>query len=221
MRKIAKVRSKNEMVYASLRTAILRSEVQPGSRLVIDELATELGVSQIPVREALRQLEADGFVTFEPYVGATVTDIKASVVSEIFDMLEAMETISGRAACQRMTDADFQELQELLQRMDTLVNDPEEWSRENARFHQLICDRADTPLVRHMMDKVLQHWDRLRSYLLKDVFQHRVAIAQRDHWRIFEAIRARDTALLDRVVHEHNQGALAAYLQHLKAVNKS
>src|SRR5258708_31316418 len=219
MRKIAKVRSKNEMVYASLRTAILRSEIEPGSRLLIDELATELGVSQISVREALRQLEADGFVTFEPYVGATVTDIKASVVTEIFDMLEAMETISGRAACQRITDDDLRELEQLLLRMDALVNDPEEWSRENAHFHQLICDWAETPLVRHMMDKVLQHWDRLRSYLLKDVFQHRVATAQRDHWRIYEAIRARDVSLLEKVVHEHNQSALAAYLQHLQTVN--
>ena len=225
MRKIAKVRSKNEMVYASLRTAILRSELKPGSRLVIDELATELGVSQIPVREALRQLEADGFVTFEPYVGATVTEIKASVVTEIFDMLEAMETISGRAACQRINDNDLanhwfeRELEQLLQRMDALVGDPEEWSRENAHFHQLICDWAETPLVRHMMDKVLQHWDRLRSYLLKDVFQHRVATAQRDHWRIYEAIRAHDVSLLEKVVHEHNQSALAAYLQHLQAVN--
>src|SRR5258708_7388819 len=90
---------------------------------------------------------------------------------------------------------------------------------ENAHFHQLICDWAETPLVRHMMDKVLQHWDRLRSYLLKDVFQHRVATAQRDHWRIYEAIRARDVGLLEKVVHEHNQSALAAYLQHLQTVN--
>src|SRR5258708_15837057 len=221
MRKIAKVRSKNEMVYASLGAAILRSELQPGARLVIDELATELGVSQIPVREALRQLEADGFVTFEPYVGCTVTEIIANVVAEIFDMLEAMETISGRAACQRMTEADFGELDALLRHMDSLVNDPDEWSRENARFHQLICDRAETPLVRHMMDKVLQHWDRLRSYLLKDVFVHRVATAQRDHWRIFEAIRARDVALLARVVHDHNQSALAAYLEHLKTTDNN
>src|SRR5439155_15056712 len=107
MRKMTTFRSKNELVYDALKNAILQCELKPGSRLVIDELAAELGVSQIPVREALRQLEANGFVIFEPHVGVAVTEIKANVVSEIFNLLEAMETISGRVASQRMTEANF------------------------------------------------------------------------------------------------------------------
>lgn len=220
MRKIAAFRSKNELVYASLRHAILQSELKPGSRLVIDELAAELGVSQIPVREALRQLEADGFVTFQPYVGATVTEIKASVISEIFNLLEAMEIISGRAACQRMTEADHKELEALLHRMDGLVNNPEQWPQENAHFHQFICDRANTPLVRQMMDKTLQHWDRLRSHYLKNVFSLRIAAAQQEHWKIFEAIRARDPDRLEKIIHDHNQAALSAYLQQLQSAGQ-
>lgn len=220
MRKIAEHRSKNELVYESLRAAILQGELKPGSRLVIDDVATELGVSPIPVREALRQLEADGFVTFEPYIGATVTEIKPSGISEIFNLLEAMEIISGRSACQRMNETDLQALEQLLRRMDLLINDPDEWSRENVHFHQLICDRADTPLVRQMMEKTLQHWDRLRSYYLKGVFAYRVATAQRDHWRIFEAIRTCDIELLEKVVHDHNQAALIAYLQHLQSISE-
>jgi DNA-binding GntR family transcriptional regulator len=101
--------------------------------------------------------------------------------------------------------------------MDELVNDPAEWSRENVHFHQLVCDWADMPLVRQMMDKTLQHWDRLRSYYLKDVFAYRVSAAQREHWRIFAAMRARNIELLETVVHDHNQAALVAYLQHLQA----
>ncbi len=70
-------RSKKEAVYDTLRNAILQGDLKPGARLVIDKLAAELGVSQIPIREALQQLEGEGFVTIEPYVGVTVSDLQA------------------------------------------------------------------------------------------------------------------------------------------------
>ena len=79
-------KSKNEAVYDALRQAIIHGEYEPGSRLVIDDLAATMGVSQIPIREALRQLEADGFITIEPYVGATLTDINANFIFEIFTL---------------------------------------------------------------------------------------------------------------------------------------
>ena len=80
-------RSKNEVVYDLLHQAIIRGDYKPGERIVIDELASRLDVSQIPIREALRQLEADGFVTNEPYVGVTVTGISADFIFEIFALL--------------------------------------------------------------------------------------------------------------------------------------
>ena len=85
-------RSKNEVVYDLLRQSIIEGEYKPGKRLVIDELAVTLGVSQSPIREAMRQLEADGFVTIEPYVGATVTKINADFIFEVFGLLESLES---------------------------------------------------------------------------------------------------------------------------------
>ena len=218
MRQIQPIRSKNELVYASLRAAIIHGELAPGSRLVIDELANELGVSQIPVREALRQLEADGFVTSKPHVGATVTDIQASLITEIFGLLEAMEVISGRAACERLNEEGRRDLERQLRQMDSLVNDPDSWSAANVRFHQAICESAGTPLVQKMMDKALAHWDRLRSYYhLKDVFAQRVAEAHRQHWQMFDAISRRDADAVEQVARAHNQAALASYVNFLEA----
>jgi DNA-binding GntR family transcriptional regulator len=217
MRQIQPIRSKNELVYASLRAAIIHGELAPGSRLVIDELANELGVSQIPVREALRQLEADGFVTSKPHVGATVTDIQPSLITEIFGLLEAMEIISGRAACERLNEDDLRDLERQLRHMDTLVNDPDGWSAANVRFHQTICERAGTPLVQKMMDKALAHWDRLRSYYhLKDVFAQRVAEAHQEHWQMFEAISRHDPDKVEQIARAHNQAALASYVNFLE-----
>ncbi len=78
-------KSKNEQVYDYLHERIIRCEIAPGSRLVVDHLARELGVSQIPIREAIFRLEADGFVRTQPHVGATVTELHAGTVREVFD----------------------------------------------------------------------------------------------------------------------------------------
>jgi DNA-binding GntR family transcriptional regulator len=216
MRQIEPVRSKNELVYMSLKAAILQGELEPGSRLVIDELATKLGVSQIPVREALRQLEADGFVSIKPHVGTTVTEIHVSLITEIFGLLEAMEIISGRAACERFSEEDWDRLEQHLRRMDKLVSDPDSWSAANVEFHQMVCERAGTPLVLKMMEKALAHWDRLRSYYhLKDVFAARVQSAHDQHWELFHAMRNCDVAAMEQIVRRHNQAALAAYEEHL------
>lgn len=214
MRPIKTYRSKNELVYASLRAAIINVELAPGARLVIDDLAAELGVSQIPVREALRQLEADGFVISEPYVGAHVTEIHADSIAEIFGLLEGLEVVSGRMACAWMTDDDLQELDALIAEMEALVENPERWSQENMRLHRLVS--AGTPLVARMMDTALDHWSRLRAWYFKGVFSHRVAQAQAEHAALAAAIRTRNPDEVERIVRLHNRAALAAYTDYLQ-----
>jgi DNA-binding GntR family transcriptional regulator len=141
-------RSKKEFAYDALRDAILEGRLAPGTRLVIDELAADLSVSHIPIREALQQLQADGFIIIEPYVGARVTEIDAGLVCEVFDLMEALEVIGGRAASLRMSEDSLAEMESRLHTMDALVTDPGRFSQENADLHQFICERAGTPLVR-------------------------------------------------------------------------
>jgi DNA-binding GntR family transcriptional regulator len=213
--------SKKEFAYNTLRDTILEGQLEPGTRLVIDELATDLGVSPIPVREALQQLQADGFVTIEPYVGAKVTEINASLVCEVFDLMEALEVISGRAACLRMSDDSLAEMESHLHAMDALTTDSDRFSKENVRLHQFICERAGTPLVDRLMDRVLAHWDRLRRHYLQDVFERRVTDAQREHWRVFEALCTRDPDHVEKVIREHNQAARTSYETHLRALDET
>ncbi len=216
MRPIKSFRSKNELVYESIRSAILQGELAPGERLVIDEIASTLDVSQIPVREALRQLESDGFVTIRPYVGAAVTQLEADRISEVFHLLEAMEIISGKAACVLGSDDDLARLEDHIKLMDRHTRDPVSWSADNAQLHQLICDIGHTPLVKNLMTKVLDHWSRLHNLFLQDVFVHRIHDAQKQHWALFEAIRSRDPEQLEQIVREHNQSALLAYQRHIE-----
>jgi DNA-binding GntR family transcriptional regulator len=214
-------RSKNEIVYETLRQEIIRGSYKPGTRLVIDELAEVLGVSHIPIREAMRQLEADGFITIEPYVGATVTEINANFIFELFGLLDTLETTCSRNAVRNMSDADLQTLTDMIDAMESTLDDPEQWSQQNKQLHLFICECADTFLVLKMMQKVLDHWDRLRLHYFKDVLGNRIRSAQQEHRQILEAFCLRDPDEVERVIHEHNQQGLASYIQHLQSAELS
>ena len=217
MQPIGSSRSKKELVSGTLRKAILNGELLPGTRLVIDDLAKQLGVSPIPVREALQQLDADGYIVLEPYLGAKVAPIEAESVIEVFSLLETMEVVSSRTACQHLSEADFSALEMILLKMDSLINEPELWSQENRNFHSFICEKSGTRLIGSLMSKVLDHWDRLHRYFLKDVFARRLRQAQREHWEILKTLRTRDPARTETVVRQHTQAAMAAYQKHLAA----
>ena len=217
MRTTKTFRSKKDFAYEVLREQILNGDLPPGTRLVIDDLAKALTVSPIPVREALQRLQSDGFVTIEPYVGARVAEIHVGLIQEVFELLEALETISGRAACQKMTEDDFEELEVLLRRMDAEVDDLEAWSQDNVRLHQFICEWADMPLVQASMVRIVDHWDWLRRHYLDGVFAHRVHKAQEEHWRLLAALRTRNPNHVARVIQEHNRQALASYQAYLEA----
>lgn len=210
--------SKKDAVYDSIRTAIFAGGFQPGERLVIDALARELGVSAIPVREALQLLQADGLVDIKPHAGATVTEIQPDTVYEVFKLLEATEVISSRAACERMSDEDLKELEQLIKAMDGLTRDPELWSAENVRLHQFICERSGTRLAGEVMLKTLDQWNRIRYYYLDSVFSSRVERAQKQHWAILKALKKRDAEKVEKVIQKHNQTALSDYQALLKRI---
>ena len=216
MRLAKPFRSKKEFAYEALREQIFNGDLQPGTRLIIDDLARELAVSPIPIREALQRLQSDGFVTIEPYVGARVAEIHVGLIQEIFELMDALEAISSRTACQKMTEVDFDALETLIRRMDTEVDDPEAWSQDNVKLHQCICKWADMLLVQSLMVRVVNHWDWLRCYYLEDVFVHRVCEAQREHWQLLNALRTRDPDHVTKLIRTHNQRALKSYLVYLE-----
>jgi DNA-binding GntR family transcriptional regulator len=97
-------RTKQEYVYQSLRGAIMRGELPPGQRLVIDDIARRLAVSAIPIREALQSLQAEGLVVSAPHVGATVASISQDEVHEVFSIMEGSRPWPFGRPRARLTD---------------------------------------------------------------------------------------------------------------------
>ena len=210
-------RTKQEFVYRTLREAILRCELQPGERLVIDDLARRLNVSIIPVREALQMLQAESLVQVVPHVGTSVTPVSRESIIDVFVVLEGLEVSASRLVAGRGRPADIALLAGQVEAMDAALaaNDREEWAALNRRFHLTISELPGLDLVKDLTAKVLDRWDRLRRFYFKGVLAHRVEQAQVEHHQILEAMRACDLAALQSMVRRHNQGALQAYLSYL------
>jgi DNA-binding GntR family transcriptional regulator len=213
----ARYRTKQEFAYRTLRDAIMRCEVEPGQRLVIDELARTLEVSAIPVREALQLLQSEGLVVNVPHVGATVAPVSHEAVYEVFSIMEGLETVATRSAAERMTEADANSLVEVVTAMDEALEREryEAWADLNSQFHQGISRLSAMPMLQEMTERVLGRWDRIRRYYFNGVLLHRIEQAQSEHRRILTAMRAKDLAGLELLVKEHNRGALSAYSEYL------
>jgi DNA-binding GntR family transcriptional regulator len=211
--------TKQQFVYSTLRESILRCELAPGTRLVIDDLARQFRVSIIPVREALRLLQSEGLVVSIAHVGATVAPISHASVVEVFTLLEGLEVVASRAAAQQATDADLATMKELVAEMDRAIDagSPQRWAEINTRFHLAICRTAGMPILLEMMQRAVDYWDRVRRYYFKDVLIHRTRQAQAEHHAIVEHLEARDLPRLEQAVREHNQAALASYTAHLES----
>jgi DNA-binding GntR family transcriptional regulator len=205
--------TKQEFVYQTLREAILKCELPPGERLVIDDLARQLQVSAIPVREALQLLLSEGLVVNVPHVGATVAPISRESILEVFTVMEGLEIVSTRLAAQRATDTDIQGLADIVAQMDKALagSDHEDWAELNKRFHLTIGELAHLPMLQEMMERIFDRWERVRRFYFSGVLVHRADQAQAEHHEILDMIRVRNVEKLEAMIRKHNQGGLESY----------
>ncbi len=189
MRRRAKPQTFAQHVANELREMILSGELEEGSKLRQDMLASMLHVSRIPVREALRQLEAEGLVTFFAHRGAIVSALSPNEIAEVFDARALIESDLLRRAIPNMTAAVFERADEVLAAFDdALANeDVRVWGQMNWRFHSTLYAPANRPLTMGIVQNLNFNVDRyLRLHLRLTDATHR---ARTDHRRILELCR--------------------------------
>jgi DNA-binding GntR family transcriptional regulator len=210
-------RTKQELVYRTLRDAILTCELAPDQRLVIDDIARRLSVSTIPVREALQMLQSEGLVTMVPHVGAAVAPLSRASIVDVFSVLEGLQVVAGRIAASEANDGELEELSGLVREMDQASTGGryEDWADLNTRFHARIGAIPGLTLLRQSNEQALDRWDRVRRFFYNGVLSHRVADAQREHHELMAALAAHDCAGAASTMLHHYRHALDAYLQYL------
>ena len=158
-------RTKQELVYRSLRDAILTCEIPPDERLVIEDVARRLNVSAIPVREALQLLQSEGLVTLIPHVGATVTPLSRDSVVDVFSVLEGLQVVAGRLAAERADTATLAAFEGYVRAMDTAVaaTQYDAWADLNTRFHGALSEVSGLKLLQQSTVQALDRWDRWKG----------------------------------------------------------
>lgn len=190
-----------EIVRGKLRDAILVGRHEPGERLSISAIARRYGVSAIPVREALRGLEAEGLIEFTPNRGAVVTKLSREELDEIFLIRLELERLSLRKAIPNLGPKDLDQLEELVRQMDGSVTEPSAWLNANQRFHLLLSKAAHLPRLHHMLTNL---WGVSRPYM--GVYMARIVNprkARTEHIALIKACRAGDADAAMRILKEH------------------
>ncbi len=196
-----------EWVYRVLRAGIVNGALPGGMQLKQDEISAALNVSHIPVREALRQLEAQQLVTIHANRGATVTELSREMLINTMQVRAAISTAMIAIAVPRMTDEDFAALNAVLEEQRK-TNELIPTENLNIRFHELLTAKANNPVADMLMEIIHANIDRyLRTGFYSDAADRENSVVE--HEEILNACKARDVDLVVKLLHAHIMDAAA------------
>lgn len=197
--------NKQERAYQTLRERILDGAYRPGHGLVIDALAEDFGISVVPVREAIRRLEAEGLIVYRPNVGAQVAPADRRVYEEELAVVSVLEGYATALAAPAVTADDLRRLGEINERMVECLHafDALGFARWNTKFHFLIYERCPNPyLVTQLRDKV-RRLDAIRRTTFTQ-FPYRGLDSIEEHEQLIELIGSRASfAEIESAAREH------------------
>lgn len=186
-------------VAETLRAEIVEGRVAPGARLGQDDLARRFGVSRMPVREALRILQAEGLVEAPPNRSAIVSSIDAADMTDIFDMRVALESLAIRLAIPNLSNAQIDAAAELQMVVETAAQ--RDYGALNAQFHRALYDPCARPRLLGEIERLAGHADRYLRLALNAPLQR--ADSDAEHRAILAACYARDAAGAAEILERH------------------
>lgn len=197
-----------KLVADAIRTRILDGTLEPGERLVEAQLSDELGVSRMPVREALRSLAAEGTVTVEPRRGATVTAYSPEQVHELVEVRATLEALNAKLAARRRDPAQLARLSQMLASgaKPSPGADLAQVQRENAEFHEAIAQAAANSVLRDMVRMLRER----TAVIFAPHSKRRAAQNWAEHEAILRAVLEGDAELAGLLAARHVYSAAKA-----------
>lgn len=196
-------KSLGQYVYENLKKAIVKGQLPAGNRIVESRVASALGISRTPVREAIHKLEREGLLSQNPNGGFFVTGLSRSEIEETFGIRSVLESYAARLAALKHTEADLLPLEEKVREYEKALEkrDPEALARINTAFHDLLYGLSRSPRLIRMISGLRDQIFRYRQVILK--IEDMAKASNQDHRLMLELIRRRDAEGVEKVVREH------------------
>ena len=208
-----------DVVFNTLRQAILRGELKPGERLMEIQLANKLGVSRTPIREAIRKLELEGLVLMIPRKGAEVAEITEKNMRDVLEVRKALEELAVQLACEKITDEEIEEMKKAAEEFKMILKskDITEIAEADVRFHDIIYMATDNQKLIHLLNKLREQMYRYRVEYLKNPDVHEQLI--QEHEEIVYHIKRREKAEATAVTCQHIDNQVSAVTDKIRTKN--
>ncbi|HWI55315.1 MAG TPA: GntR family transcriptional regulator [Desulfobacteria bacterium] len=208
-----------EIVFETLREAIISATLKPGERLMEIQLAEEMGVSRTPVREAIRKLELEGFVVMVPRKGAYVAGISMKDIADVFEIRAAMEGLAAGLAAERITEEELEQLERILVKVGESVqnNNLEKLIEVDTEFHETLYKACRNERLVQIVSNLREQIQRFRTASLST--PGRMQFALQEHKKIVEAVSERNAELAQALAREHIENAENSMLEVLNEGN--
>ena len=192
-----------DVVFNTLRKAILKGELKPGERLMEIALAERLGVSRTPVREAMRKLELEGLVVMIPRRGAQVANITEKDLNDVLEVRIALENLSIENACMRMTEEQLEELWNAAKNFEATMAEGNlvKLAEADVAFHEVIYKSSDNRRLNQVLNNLREQIYRYRVEYLKD--ENNYPTLMKEHKDIVEGLVRKNKMQVTETMHQH------------------
>ena len=183
-------RTKRAVALDLIRDAIVSGQKPAGSRLILEDLAQQFSLSMTPIREALRVLEAEGFISQSPHKGAIVTPMDQEEIRELYATRGGMEAMVTRQAVPKLTAADLAAMEDLIHRMEDVQGDWDLFLSRDKEFHLVLYQAAGS---QRWLETIETLWRRCTRYMVASTaMSGAVSAIHADHWALMAACRDGD-----------------------------
>ena len=199
-----------DVVFNTLRDAILKGELEPGERLMEIQLAERLGVSRTPIREAIRKLELEGLVLMIPRKGAEVAKISEKSLRDVLEVRRSLEELAAELACQRMDAEALKDLEDAQKAFIQAVESGETMTMAEAdeHFHDVIYMGTGNTRLVQILNNLREQMYRYRVEYLKD--ERNYPTLMREHSEIVEGLMTKDKGRVTEAMHKHVKNQVVA-----------
>lgn len=192
-----------DVVFHTLREAILKGELKPGERLMELQLASKLGVSRTPIREAIRMLELEGLAVTKPRKGAEVARMTEKDMEDVLKIRKALDELAVGLACDNITEEELKQMYVALKNFEESARsgDVKQIAQADVEFHDSIYQSADNPKLVTMLNNLREQMYRYRVEYLKNESIYPRLIEE--HQGIYDGLKRKDKEAVVEIVSHH------------------